>query len=105
MAVVGTLAVNQIEFKRQPLLRVILRPNILLLIRTIRTRPLARIVDPAHQVIEIRFLTHARQVRGKCSALRLVAFTDRVASQASTRLEQIFSVRSISLLLLGKWIV
>ena len=76
VAIVRAGAVLEIELIRQAVLGVIFRPNVLLLIRTIRARALARVMDPADEVIEIVFLTHAGQVRSKGSALHLVALTN-----------------------------
>jgi hypothetical protein len=65
-------------------------------------RPLPGVVNPAHQIIVICFLAHARQIGGERPTLHLVAFADGVAGQTSSLFKQFFSVRGVSWLLLGQ---
>ena len=102
VTVVGTLAVLQIKLVGQAFLGVVLGTDIFLFVRTIRPRALPRVVNPADQVFVIRLLTLASQIRGKRSALKLVTFTDGVASQAAASFEQLFAVLGVAGFLLGQ---
>src|SRR5271156_4598639 len=104
MPIVRTSAVLEVKLVGKALLGVILRPDIFLLVRTVGASALPRIVNPAHQVIVVRFFSHAREVRGEDSALHLVAFANRVAGQTSPRFKQFFAVRRVAGFVLGKWI-
>ena len=79
VAVVRTLTVFEVKNVWQALLGVILRANVFLLVRAVRTRALARIVNPAYQVIVVGLLTDAREVRCERAALHLIAFANRMA--------------------------
>ena len=57
--VVGTLAVVKIKLIGKILLRVIFGSDVFLFIRTIGPRALTRVVNPAHQVVVVRFLADA----------------------------------------------
>ena len=76
MAVIGTLAVLQIKQIWQVMLRVILRPDVFLLIRAIRPRALPGIVNPAHQIIVVGLLADTREVRRECATFHLAAFSN-----------------------------
>src|SRR5258708_7472165 len=76
VAIIRALAVLEIELIGKTLLRVILRPNIFLLIWTIRTSSLPCVVDPADEVVVVRLLAYAREIRSECSALHLLAFAN-----------------------------
>ena len=102
VAVIRAPAVFEIELVGKPLLRVILRADIFLFVRTIGTRALARVMNPADQVIVIRFFADAAQIRGKRSTMHLIAFANGVASEASARLKQFFSVFGVPRLMFGK---
>src|SRR6516225_7692623 len=92
MSVVGAPGVLQIKNERQALLFIIFRPDILLFIRTIRTRAFPSIVHPAHQIVVIVLLSDSRQIRREGSPLHLIAFADGVARQTPARLDQLLSV-------------
>ena len=85
VAVVGALAVVEIKDVRESLLLVILGADVFFLYRAVGPRALARIVHPANEVIVIRLFADAREVGRERAALQLVAFTDRVARQATAR--------------------
>ena len=87
MPIIRTPAMLQIELVGKSLLGVVLGPNVLLFIRTIGSRTLPRIVNPAHQVVVVRLLADARQVRRESSAHGLAALANGVASKASAALE------------------
>src|SRR5260370_26493172 len=104
VSVVGALAVIQIELERQSLLLVVFAANVFFLVRPLRALALARVVDPANQVIVVGFFSHAREIGGKRSALQLVAFADGVTSQAAARLEQFLAMGSVAGFVLGQGI-
>src|SRR5271156_4094515 len=76
--------------------RVIFRAEIFFLVRAIRTGALARIVDPADQVIVIFFFADAAEVRGERAADGTRAFSDSVTGEAAAFIEQVLAVRGIS---------
>ncbi len=84
------------------MLGVVLGADVLLLQRTIRTRALAGVMHPAHQVVVVGFLADAGQVRGEGSALHLVALADRVASHAAACPDQLLAALGVAGLLL-RW--
>src|SRR5260370_41630692 len=92
--VVGALAVVEIENIRQALFLVILGADILLLVRAVRARTLASVVDPADEVGVFIFFADAGEIGGEGSALHLAAFTDGMAGEPSTRLRQLCPLRS-----------
>ena len=92
----------KIELVGKSLFRVILGANILFLIRTIRARTLACVVNPAHEIVVVGFFADAGQVRGESPALYLVAFADRMAGQAAAGFKQFFSMGGVAGLLLGQ---
>src|SRR5258708_21442862 len=96
VAVVRAPAVVQVKDVGQALLFVILGADVLLFIRAVRTRALARVLDPAHEVVVAVLLTHTREIRGKSSALQLVAFADGVAGEAAARFPQLFSLSGVA---------
>ena len=98
----GQLRVVQIENVRQTLLRVVFRTDVLLLVRTVGTGALARVVHPAHQIVVVVFLADAREIGGEGSALHLVAFADGVAREAAARFEQFLAMRRVAWLVLGQ---
>src|ERR1700687_2093739 len=98
--VVGAFAVVQIENISQALLLVILRADILLLVWTVWASTLAGVVDPADQVIVIVLFAYACEIGGEGSPLYLVAFTDGMTGEASTRFEQFFAMRGAAGLML-----
>src|SRR5580658_47375 len=87
MAVVRTAAVVEVELVGKALLGVIFGANVFLFVRTVGASALACVVNPAHQIIVISFLADAGQIRGEGAALRLIAFSNGVAGQASAGLE------------------
>ena len=87
MPVVRALAVAQIENIGKLLLRVVFGADVFLLVRAIGTRTLARVMNPADEVIVVGLLAYAREVRGKSSALLVVAFADGVARETAASLE------------------
>ena len=102
VAVVGALAVIEIELIGKSLLGVILGTNIFFLVRAIRPRALARVVNPADEVVVVRLFADAREVRGEMPPCSLVAFADGMAGEAAARLKQFFAVRCIAGLLFGQ---
>ena len=83
VAVVGALAVVEVELVGKALLRVILGTDIFLFVRAVGASSLAGVVNPADEVIVIRFFADAGQVRGERAALHLIALADGVAGHAS----------------------
>ena len=79
MAVVRTLTVFEVKDVCQALLGVILGAYVFLLVRAVRARSLARIVNPAYQVIVVGLLADAREVRCERAALHLIAFANGMA--------------------------
>ena len=75
---------------------VIFRTEIFFLVGAVGTRALARIVDPADQIIVILFFTDAAEICGKRAADRVCAFADGVAGQAAALVEQFFAVGCIT---------
>src|SRR5215469_7430884 len=104
MSVVRAPAVLEIKDVRQSLLLVIFGADVLLLIRTIRTCPLACIVYPAHQVVIIVFLSHSGEISREVPSVHLVTLSDGVATQTATGLEEFLAMRSISRWVFGLWI-
>src|SRR6202040_3908640 len=96
MTVVRASAVREVELVGKIMLSVVLRTDVLLLVRTIRTGPLPRIVYPADKVIVIGFLADACQIGGKGPALHIVAFPNGVAGQTAASLKKLFAMRSVS---------
>src|SRR5688572_33217668 len=92
-----------IKNKGQILLGVIFRRQIALLRRTVGGPALARVVDPADDVIVTGLFADALEVGGKISAdiSFRIALTDRVAGHAAARLEKLFAARAIALRLPG----
>src|SRR5687767_21577 len=85
-----------VENKRQVLLRVVLGSQIAFFFRTIRSNAIARVVDPAHDVIEIRLLANFLEICGEVAAGGTAALANRVASHATSGFKQLFSVSGIS---------
>src|SRR5689334_9743760 len=91
-----------VKLERQVLLRVVVRRQIAFFFRTVRRNALARIVNPAHDVIEVGFFADTLEVRGKSAADLAVAFADRVTGQTAATLEKLFAVSRVALRLGGK---
>src|SRR5205807_2314801 len=70
--------------------------------RAVGQRALARIVNPAHQVIVIVLLAHAAEVGGERAAFLLTAFTDRVTGHAAARLEGLFALLGVARRIYGQ---
>ena len=88
VAVVGLTRVIQVEHKRQIVLGVIVRAQVALLERAVRTRALARIVNPANEVIVIVLFADAAQIGGEGAADQrscLRRWSGRPGSRASLR--------------------
>src|SRR5207248_8530095 len=83
VAIVRALAVVEIEDVRQALLLVILWANVFFLVGAVGARAFASVVTPANEIVVIGFFADAREIRGKRSALHLVALTDGVAGEAA----------------------
>src|SRR5215472_15716518 len=96
VTVIRALAVVEIANVGKALLLVILRADVFFLDRAVRTRALAGVVDPAHEVIVIGLFADAREVRRESAALHLVAFADGVAREATARFKQLFTVSCVS---------
>src|SRR6185369_7101324 len=94
-----------VELIRQVLLRVIVRRQIAFFLRTVRRDAFARIVNPAHDVIEVRFFTDTLEVCGKFTADLGVAFADRVTRKTATTLEKRLAVLTITLRLRWQLVV
>ena len=77
----------QIKHVGQAFFGVVLGSNIFLFQRTIWSRALARVVHPSHQVIEIRFLSHASKIRRERATLHLVAFANGMAGHTASGLK------------------
>src|SRR6267154_5506145 len=104
VAVVRTLAVIEVELKREALLFGILGTDVLFFVRARGARAFARVVDPTHEVVVAVFFTDASEICSKSSALDLIAFADGMAGEAAARFEKLFSVSSVAGLVLGQWI-
>src|SRR5579872_837969 len=101
MPIIRAFAVLQIPLIGKSLLRVIFGTNVFLLVRAVGTSALASIVNPAHEIIVVRFLANPRQIRCKDAAHHLIAFADRMARQASAGLEQFLAMSRIAGLVFG----
>src|SRR5687767_5271219 len=99
VAVVRALGVLQVEHERQVVALVIFLGEVLFLKRAVGRSTLARIVDPADQVIVVRLLALAAQVSSESSALLLSALTHRVACHAAAGLERFLAFFRIARLL------
>src|SRR5580693_2217256 len=83
---------------------VISRAEIFFLVRAVGARALARIVDPADQVIVIFFFADAAEVRGERAADGACAFSDSVTREAAALIEQVLAVCCVSgRLLFERW--
>src|SRR5579872_7175550 len=102
MAVIRAFTVRKIPLVGKTLLRVVLRANILFLVRTIGTCPLAGVMDPADKVVVVRLFADAGQVCGKGSATHLIAFADGVAREASASLKEFLAMGGITRFVLRK---
>ena len=100
MAVVRALAVRKVEGVGKPLLGVVLGADIFFLVWTIRASTLAGVVNPADEVILVRLLAFASQIRGESSPFHLIAFTDGVAGEAPASLQQLLAVIGVAGVLL-----
>src|SRR5947209_5242874 len=89
-----------IEHERQVMVRVILRRQIPVLFRTIRSPAVTRVVNPPDDVIEVRLLPHLRQVRSEVSADALAVLLNRVTGHASALMKQFAAVSGVTSLLL-----
>ncbi len=96
VAVVGAARVIEIEDVREIVFRVIFRAEILFLVGAVGARALARIVDPADQIIVIFFFADAAEVRCERTADGVRAFADSVAGEAAAFIEQVLAVCGIS---------
>src|ERR1700722_19482287 len=103
MAVVRAAAVVEIKLVGKSLLRIILGTDVFFLVRAIGSRSLACVVNPAHQVVVVRLFAHAGQVCSEGSTLNLIAFSNGVAGETSSRLEQFFSVSGVPRLVLRQF--
>src|SRR5687767_4233069 len=92
-----------VKDKRQALLRVIVVSQVALLFRTIRSDAITRVVNPAHDVIEVCFFTDTLKIGGKVTAHLVVAFTERVACKTAARFEKLFAVSGVAFLLLREF--
>src|ERR1700726_4841031 len=96
MAVVRTARMIQIEDKRQIVLCVVFRPQISLLVRAIGAGALARVVNPADDVMVIVFFADAAEVRCKTPADFVRVLAHGMAGHAAALLEQLFAVSHVS---------
>src|SRR5271169_5315168 len=62
------ITVIQIEDVGKTLLRVVVGPDVLLLVGAVGSRALPGVMNPAHKIVVICLLAHARQVRGERAA-------------------------------------
>src|SRR5687768_10593025 len=87
-----------VENKRQSFLRVVLRCQIasMLRMRAIGRDAIARVVDPAHDVVEVCFFADALEVRSKAAADLAVAVADRVTRETAAGFEQLFAMTSVA---------
>src|SRR5437763_462039 len=89
-----------VEDERKIVISVILRRQIAVLARAVGCPAIARVINPADYVIEVRLLTNFRQVRRKVSAHVLAVLVNRVAGHAAARVEKLAAMLSIATLLL-----
>ena len=82
----------QIENIWEIVLGVIFRPQVALFVRTIRPGALARVVDPANDIIVIFLFADAAEVGSESSANRGRAFTHGMAGEASALFEEFFAM-------------
>src|SRR5450759_4022901 len=100
VAVVGTLAVLQVEHVGQALAPIVFGGEVLLFESAIGCGALPRIVYPAHQVIVVGLLAFAAQVGGESAALFGRIFSHGVAGHATAGLEGFLASRRVAGLLL-----
>ncbi len=81
VAVIGALAVLQIEDEGQALLGVVLWTDIFLFVRAVGPGALAGVVNPADKVIVVGLLAFASEIGGKGAAHHLAALANRVAGR------------------------
>src|ERR1035437_7697265 len=99
VAVVGALAVLQVEDVGKALALVVFGGEVLLLESAIGRRALPWIVHPAHQVIVVGLLAFAAQVGAEGAALFGRAFAHGVAGHATAGLEGFLAARRVAGLL------
>src|SRR5215470_6910605 len=102
VTIVRAPAVLETPLIREAFLRIILGADILLLVRAIRTRTLAGVMNPADEIIVVRFFSDASQVCGESATMHLIAFTDRVAGEAPASFKEFFAVGGVARFVLGK---
>src|SRR6202789_1764010 len=96
MPIVRTARMIEIENVREIVLGVIFRSQVALFVRTIRPGALARVVDPANDIIVIFLFADAAEVGSKSSANRGRAFTHGMAGQASALFEEFFAMGCVA---------
>src|SRR5882724_1271900 len=82
-------------------LGVVFRSQVALLFWTVGSKTLARVMDPADNVVKIRFLANLGKIRCKGATHLTIAFADGVTAKTATRFEQLFAAPGISPLLSG----
>ena len=102
MTVVGAFAVLQIENVGQTLFLVILRADVLFLVRAVRTRALAGVVHPADQIVVTVLLAYAGKICREVCALHLIPFADRMTSETTARFEQFPAMSGIAEFVFGQ---
>src|SRR6185503_8286528 len=85
-----------VENKRQVFLRVVFGSQVTFFQGAIRRNAIARVVDPANDVVEVGLLSDALKVRGKVTADRAGAFADRVTGKTAACFKQFLSVTRVS---------
>jgi len=85
-----------VKHKREVVLRVILRAQVLLFIWTVGASSDARVQDPTNQIIVVVLLPHSRKVRREIAADQIRAFANRMAGLAAARFKQFLAVRGVS---------
>src|SRR5579864_9809995 len=96
MAVVRAFRVLDVKNVGQIVFGVVGWADVFMFVRTIRLRADAGIVNPADDVIVIRFLADATEVRGNVAADFLSSLSDGMAREATERIEHGFAVRGIA---------
>src|SRR5260221_13577859 len=93
----------EVKDKREIMLGVILRAQVLLLRRTVRPRSNPWIQNPANQIIVVVLLPYSRQVRGKISANHVRSFANRMAGFATALFEYSFAPAALPWAWLGNF--
>src|SRR5688572_1856903 len=85
-----------VKNKRQVFLRVVFGSQVAFFFWTIWCDAIARVVDPANDVIEVCLLADALEVCSKMPADRVFGVANRVTGHTTTSFKQLFSVSGVA---------